>query len=958
MPIQRTFLDWRQPALKQAAGVLCERRQRDGEWDLGRTIVVVPGSRAGRRLLEILISLADERQLILTPPEIVTPDRFPELLYQARHPFAGALAQRLAWVAALQHTPAKTVAAFLPHPPAGDDAARWLAIGETLRKLHLELAADGLNCSQVLARAAAVEGFAEQERWKALCKLQELYHDTLDHLPRVLWDKQSARLVAIEQREIATDCEVVLVGMVDLNRAQRQMLDQIADQVTALVFAPPELADRFDEHGCVVPEKWTEAVLPLDDDQVERVDGPADQAAAVTRWLASLAGQYRADEIVIGLPDPNLAPQIERQLAQCGACGRSAVGQKLSQTGPYRLLKCAAEYAVSRRFRDLAALARHPDVYEWLVSQLPATIGGKSAGLLDVLDEFAASRFPARLDRERLEKDDDAADLLAIEEVVEQLVGPLDAESRPLGSWAEPLRQVLAMIYGSRTLDREAPQQRYLLKSLEALSSALNGLADLPGELDWPVNARLACRLVLDELASESIPPPADAEAIELLGWLDLALDDAPATLVTTFNEGWIPSASTADALLPNRLRESLGLMHNDRRLARDAYAASVLCASRRELRFVAAHRDSQGNPLAPSRLLFLAEPEIVARRAVQFFGDLPAALPRRSLLAPAAGVQPRSQLSPPRPQPLAEPPSELSVTQFRDFIACPYRFYLGHVLKLQPAGDDVAELDGAAFGSLVHSVLEKFGRAEDAKDLRTSGDEQKIAGYLDDQLDRIAAARFGAKQARPAVRVQVEQLRLRLRAFARWQAARSRDGWRIVFSEDAENQRNLTAAFTVDGMKFTLRGRIDRIDFHESLGRLAVLDYKTADSGLPPTKTHRRGEEWIDLQLPLYRHLVAELQRAGNLPACSGLELGYVVLPLDVTATGLALADWDDALRQSADEMAMHIIRSIREQQFWPPTSPPPDFAEVFAAICQDNRMGGGGALDGPEHQTSSQPQ
>jgi len=941
MPIDRIFLDWRRPALFQAAECLRERFERAGQWDLGRTIVVVPGSRAGRRLLEILVSMADLRQLVLTPPEIVTPDRFPELLYQAQRPFAGALTQRLAWAAALQRMPAKALAAFLPHPPAAEDTARWLAVGETLRKLHLELAADGLNCSQVLAGAAAVEGFAEHERWQTLAKLQELYHHTLDHLPQVLWDKQSARLYAIEHREIATEREVVLVGMVDLRRAQRQMLDQIAERVTAIVFAPPELENRFDEHGCLLPERWTIAPLPLADEQVERVDGPADQAAAVTRWLAALAGQYRADEIAVGLPDPSLAPQVERQLAQCGLHGRSAIGQKLTQSGPYRLLKGVADYAASRRFRNLAALARHPDVYHWLANQLPAATGGRPAGPLDALDAYASSRFPARLDGERLAKDDQAAEVFAIYNAVERLIEPLDVKPQPRRSWAEPLRQVLATIYGERTLDRDEPHQRYLLKALEALSGALAGLADLPPELDGPASARLACRIVLDELSGESIPPPADAEAIELLGWLDLALDDAPATLVTTFNEGWVPEASTADVLLPNRLRESLGLMHNDRRLARDAYLVAMLCASRRELRFVVARRDPQGNPLAPSRLLFLAEPECVVRRAVKFFGNQQEAPPRRSLLAPPTGPQPQSKLAPPPPEPLAQPPSELGVTQFRDYIACPYRFYLRHMLKLEPARDDAAELDGAAFGNLVHGVLEKFGRAEDAKELRASGDEQQIAGYLDEQLDRIAAARFGAKQARPAVRVQVEQLRLRLRAFAQWQANRSRDGWRIVFSEDSESKRNLTALWPIDGLPFTLRGRIDRIDFHESLGRLAVLDYKTADSGLPPAKTHRRGEEWIDLQLPLYRRLVAELQRGGSLPECGALELGYVVLPLDVSATGLALADWDDALLKSADELAMDIIRSIREGRFWPRTTPPPDFAEVFAAICQDKRIG-----------------
>src|SRR5205085_3926100 len=135
--------------------------------------------------------------------------------------------------------------------------------------------------------------------------------------------------------------------------------------------------------------------------------------------------------------------------------------------------------------------------------------------------------------------------------------------------------------------------------------------------------------------------------------------------IVTTFNEGWVPSSSTADAYLPNRLREALGLMHNDRRLARDAYALSLLCASRRELKVIVARRDSQGNPLAPSRLLFMTSPDKVVERACRFFGELPAQAPRRNLLTPPgppagetpvpstgkmpAPAQPR--LVPPRPE-------------------------------------------------------------------------------------------------------------------------------------------------------------------------------------------------------------------------------------------------------------------------------------------------------------------
>jgi ATP-dependent helicase/nuclease subunit B len=937
MSIQREFLDWRQPALAAAADYLRQRFASEQEFDLGGVIVVVPGGRAGRRFLEILVTIAEARQLLLRPPKIVTPEGFPELLYEAKWPFADVLTQRLAWVAALRSSPPQSLAAFLPHPPAADDTSRWLAVGETLRKLHLELAADGLDCKKVLQGAEVVEGFAEHGRWQTLGELQQLYHETLDSLE--LWDKQSARLVAIQKREISTDKHIVLLGTVDLNQAQRQMLDQIAERVTALVIAPSELARRFDEHGCVLASQWTEAELPLVDEQIERVDGPADQAAAVARWLSSLAGHYRADEITIGLPDEKLAPHVERQLTQCGLAGRWAIGKQLAETGPFRLLKVAADYAARRRFRDLAALVRHPDVFDWLASQLAKAHA--TVDILGTLDRFASERVPASLDAERLATSEPDADLLKVHTAVEELVRPLLGEARPLADWAEPLRAILATVFGERQLDRNHPPHRYLLKALEHLRAAFDGLQSVPAALQPTVDARQGCRLILAELAGEGIPPPADPAAIELLGWLDLPLDDAPATLVTTFNEGFIPSSMTADAFLPNRLRESLGLLHNDRRLARDAYALAVLCASRRALRVIVACRDSEGNPLAPSRLLFLTTPDAIVRRGRSFFGDLPPQPPRRNLLVPVDAPPARSRLSPPRPQPLTAPITEVSVTKFRDYIACPYRFYLRHQLKLEAIADDAAELDGGAFGGLVHWVLEQFGRAVDAQEIRDAADAKKIAAYLDFKLDQIAAARFGPRQARPAVLVQLEQIRLRLGAFAHWQAERTRAGWRIVFSEDSENRELLQASFPVDGIDFTLTGRIDRIDYHEQLCRLAVLDYKTADRGDDPRKTHRHADEWIDLQLPLYRHLVRKAQLLQSVPADVPLDLGYVVLPLDLKDVGLKLAEWDDALLLSADRQAQEIIRALREERFWPPTSPPPDFFDDVAAICQDRRLG-----------------
>ncbi|MDX1944884.1 MAG: PD-(D/E)XK nuclease family protein [Pirellulaceae bacterium] len=934
MPLQRHFLDWTEPALSTAARWLAERYARATTFDLGNVIVVVPGSRSRGRLLELLVAAADSAGQTLTPPRIITEKDLPELLYPQKKPFASELTQQLAWTEALRATPAATLGHFVPHPPDDGDTARWLELGDLLRELHVELAADGLDFESVLACGDRVEGFAEHDRWQTLADVQRRYHARLDGLG--LWDKQTARLVAIKNREPQTDRDIVLLGMVDLNQAQRQLLDLVAERVAALVFAPPALVDRFDPHGCLLAAQWLEAELPLRDEQIERVDGPADQAAAVTAWLDRLGGQYRADQIVIGTPDQRLAPQLGRQLAQSGVPSRSLEGRTLAESGPYRLLALLAAAGPEPRFADLAALVRHPDLFDWLQNR-PEIAALAGSDPLAALDQFAAEQVPATIDPERLKKNAELALVAAIWDAVGTLRALLPAEPLPLAEWGSRFRELLLAVYGQRELDRNIPAQRLLIEAFERIEAPLLPLAEIPAELMPRVSAREAFELILAPQKREPLPPPAAADVVEILGWLELPLDDAPALLVTTFNEGFVPTSTGGDPFLPNRLRAELGLLHNDRRYARDAYALALLVHSRAELKLLVARRDVEGNPLAPSRLLFAADEETVARRALSLFGDLPPTPPRRNLLAASPPLL-ASTLAVPRPDPAREPPTKMSVTAFKAYLACPYRYYLSHVLGLAAISDGADELDPAAFGNLLHDVLEQFGRKPEAADARATGDPERIFEFLGDQLSAIAGARFG-KHCRPAVRVQIEQGRLRLRAFADWQARRNREGWRIVHSEDSE--RRLGVDFAVDGEPIRLEGRIDRIDYHDATRTLSILDYKTADAGLKPQVTHVKAGQWIDLQLPLYRHLIDGAKLPGLSVTAGLLELGYILLPKDVRGVGAAMASWTGAELAAADEQAREVVRNLRQRIFWPPKVPPPPFAEDLAAICHDHRLG-----------------
>lgn len=259
-----------------------------------------------------------------------------------------------------------------------------------------------------------------------------------------------------------------------------------------------------------------------------------------------------------------------------------------------------------------------------------------------------------------------------------------------------------------------------------------------------------ALQLLLRQIGETSIPPEANDQAVELLGWLELTLDDSPVLVLTGFNEGKIPESINADAFMPNSLRTRLELTDNRRRYARDAYALTSVLHSRRRVIVITGRTDVTGNPLAPSRLWFAADPKSLTERVRQFYD--PASV---SDIATALPIPTEPEAAPPRQSGFLVPPlmsvpsapTEISVTSFREYLACPYRYFLGRELKLRLVEDDVRELDARAFGSLIHEVLNQFGQST----VRDAFDDEAIRNFLLDALQRQPSDDSAAHVRRPS---------------------------------------------------------------------------------------------------------------------------------------------------------------------------------------------------------------
>lgn len=912
MGLRKLFFDWTQPALPAVVAALIERYQNSkGEIDLSNVITVFPGRQAGRRFLELLAEQSEDRAV---PPRTLTVGTLPEFLYQPKRPFASPLTQKLAWAEALQSISRDKLQVVIPQPPADSDVDAWLNLGDLIQRQHRELATDKLNFSDVSVRGSTLDGFNEVERWQVLAEIQQSYLNRLDDLD--LWDQQTARLFAIKYHECQTTSEIILIGTVDLNETLRTMLEQVAEAVTVIIHAPESLAECFEEFGNLRAAAWESREIEIDDSQIQLVDGPQDQASQVAVELAALNGERGSQEITICLPDERIVSHLSRILTECNVQTSWVIARTLPQTGPYRLLAVVAAYLEADRTDHLSELIRHPDFSKWIDEQ------GLPVDWLSIWDNYTAEHLPRRTSKIPGNGKAEKASRLLIE-AVNQVLKPLKGAARPLADWVSNLREFLLDIYGALEFNSEIDSDRILLQASEIIHAACLEHGKVPEALAPVVTAPQAIQMTLDQVRGEFIPARPEQEAIHLSGWLDMPLDDAPVAIVTSMNEGFIPSAVNHDLFLPNRLRVHLGIEDNTRRYARDAYALAVVLNSREHVRLIAAKRDVRKEPLTPSRLFFATDPQTIARRVVNFFDEGEGNRPKPILVGRATSRD-ESDFTIPRPHSPVEPKRSFRVTEFKDYISSPYRYYLRHLLKLVPASDSMVELDPAGFGSLIHDVLQRFGTSRETRQT----DPLPIERFLNAQLDQLVRERYGSDPLFP-VHVQIEQIRHRLKIFSDWQANRARQGWEIRFTEIGFG-KNIEFPLD-DGTKITLRGRIDRIDFHPIRKEWVIFDYKTGDHASAPEKTHRQHHEWVDLQLPLYRHLAKPFGVTGT------VRLGYITLPRTASEIGEKIADWSEVELLEADAKTREIASKVIRGEFWVELDHPVRWSQEYSGICQD---------------------
>ena len=921
----RHFLTWDRPWLPQAAAWLARDWTGTGPLDLSDLMVVVPTQQAARRLREALAEFADRRDSAVFPPRAVTPDAL--LAQGADGPdVASRLEALLAWAEVLLTVDLDTVAEVFPVAPPRRDAGWAWSQAEQLFRLQTQLTEGGLAFAAV-AGAAGPE-FPEGSRWLQLAALER---------------QQAAALAARGRREPhaarrdfarspvlpAGVRRVAVLAVADPLPLALEVLAawSVQVRVEVLVFAPEAEAEAFDGVGRPRPESWArrEIDVPQFERRVRLQADPAAEAGEIVRLVTRYAD---TDGLVaLGVADPEVMPRLENDLTRAGRPHYNPEGALWRTHRLYALLVALAALAREPAYEAVAALARCPDFLRGLQARFGT--GFSRALFLTELDDLRAEHLPADLANARRFVRPAATHAARGLELMEELRTVLVGEDFPGGAVA-----ALTALLGDRNYDCGQPEDARALAAAEVWREVMRQCESarerFPGwETDdwWDI----ALRLFGDSRQSEE----KETGALELQGWLELPWEDAPHLIVAGLNEGLVPDAIVGDAFLPESLRVALGLKTNPSRYARDAYFLQALAASRREsgrLELLFAKHSAAGDPLRPSRLLLACTDLALPARINHVFRPVEAFQPNRAWT--------RAWPLVPRREP---PPTRVPVTGLRAWLACPFRFYLAQVLKMRAVDPAKSEMDAFDFGTLCHAALEELGR--DAA-MRDSTDEVVLREFLLAGFERALRARFGGSLTLPLV-VQAESARQRLGKVAAVQARERADGWRI---------ERIESAFTLEVGGLVVRGRIDRIDRHETTGAWRVLDYKTSDTAVPPSRSHLRpfrpadaelpawrrvsvdGRDcvWADLQLPVYLRALG--QELAGIPSITG---GYFNLPKAAGETGLALwPELSGELLAAAHACTDGVAGCIRAGEFWPPAELDPD-SDDFASLVHHGAAG-----------------
>ena len=173
--------------------------------------------------------------------------------------------------------------------------------------------------------------------------------------------------------------------------------------------------------------------------------------------------------------------------------------------------------------------------------------------------------------------------------------------------------------------------------------------------------------------------------------------------------------------------------------------------------------------------------------------------------------------------------PETISVSRFQKAVICPYRFFVEGILNIESLEEIEPDASPREKGNRIHDVLALFTKSlrDEEMDLSNEGilpeARELLTRCVEDILHNVADRPHWQVERRRWIGLKDSEEGGMLTDWLNLEIERCREGWKCVAEESSFD------ALTVDGLPFSLKGRIDRVDFSKDGGTL-LWDYKTGE--------------------------------------------------------------------------------------------------------------------------------
>lgn len=929
MSLKQTYFDWNRALIPQVKEALLSEASESESMhsheqaiDLSHLLVIVPTAKSGQHLLEALSTDPQTRNKGLLRPEIITPIQFIErgVLSDNRASEADCL---FAWMRALNRYPTEKLRTIFPNTSPSE--ASTLDHAKRFHRLRKELGIEGFDLSSVAEVCA--EETIEPWRWLTVAELEKAYYQILDD--KGLSDPMQANRACAENYPLEISfSKIIIVATPDPKPLPLKAFKQLEKTHAVEVWINGPKGDLFDPWGIPNPEHWENRALDMDswNYQIHRLNQSLDIPEILVRAIADRP----VESLQIGLLDPNLIQSVSHYFSTASLPFYNPEGLPMSDSALGKFILSLLYFQEDQSSDRLKQLLINPYFYQ------SAPVNQSVEDLLSAIDTlFDAHLCHNLIDlkaRIRTPAHSELTELSKLIDYAEAFIYPEQSEH----GFVEWLKNRLNSLLDQVSLLEIDSVFKNLIEAIsETFEEALRA------EKNFRKEANNCGRIILAELLKkQKIYKEREKDAHDLFGWLELLWHDAPHSILCGLNEGIIPQAYSNDAFLTEHLKNLLGMKTQAQSFASDLYLFEAIGRKRSlqkgraqgKLSIYLPENDAEGNPLMPSRLLFqvpdsqlLSTTEnILLKKAdtIEFHEHRPAWMIDSAL-------------------PIARPDS-IWVSALGDYLKCPFRFYLKHILKLQSKNFNLREMSAAQFGTLFHEIVASL----EGETFQAESDEKAWIDRLHRTADRQITNLYGTDLSF-ALQMQKESIRDRLTAFIRSQLNLLKESGQSLSITQTEKRFKLPLG------SFILSGTIDRID--SSPDGIHIIDYKTTNSGKTPQATHLKSAQtqqvpkhlpeaaylsignkdyyWADLQLPLYALAQMTETASDELP-----KISYYSIPKSADKTQLAnWADFDQSILDSAKNCALAVLKNIEEGKFWPPNEHINPQLDPFAHLFPD---------------------